>query len=352
MQLTFAQIVEHAIAIGASDIHISPNMPPVLRVDGLIREMRVSTQTAEDVANIIYSIMTQAQLELFKTTFEVKFAYETPNLTRYRVNAFTTTLGPSASLRIIPNKIVTLEELEAPHVLGSLSELENGLVLISGLAGSGKTTTLAAMIAHINGYSNKHIITIEDPIEFKHKSDKSLISQREIGASTASYAAALQSSIHEDPDIIIVDELRDYESIRLAALAAEAGCLVLTTTNANSSIQAIQSLIDAFPGDDKITICTMLANSLAGISYQRLIPKAGVAGRIAAYEIMPINSTIRDIIRNNRVRQIQELIDSNAINGLVQMNAYIQKLILRGIIREDQRASNPNEWLNQDEYEF
>jgi twitching motility protein PilT len=352
MQLSFAQIAEHAASVGASDIHISSNMPPALRVDDLIREMRVSTQTIEDVTIIISSLMTAKQLSTFKEGLEIKFTYEAPNGMRYRTNVFNTISGPAASLRIIPNKLPTLDDLDAPYILRSLVDLESGLLLIAGLAGSGKTTTIAAIIGYINRNSSRRIITIEDPIEFIHKSDKSLISQREIGTNSSSYDKALKSAVYEDPDIIVIDELQEPEHIKLALLAAEAGYLVISTTNATSYMQAIHGILNTSSEDNKAAIRNMLANSLAGIVHQKLIPKAGKSGRVAAYEVIPINPTIKSLISSNKELEIQDIIEAHAVSGMITMDTYIQKLITRGIIREDYKSNGFSHLLNSDETEF
>lgn len=348
MTLTFEQISEHAASLGASDIHLSPNVPPMVRIDGALREIRISTQTPDDIRAILSSIMTPAQEEALGQKLELNFIYDAPNRVRYRVNAFTATGELSATFRIIPSKPPTLSSLDSPYAIKAFANLERGLVIISGTIGSGKSTTLSAMIDHINRESNKHIITIEDPIEFIHKPEKSLISQRMVGVDTKSYEIAIQSALLEDPDVIVIDELRDAESITHAIMAANAGCLVLTTLNASSTSNAINHLMDP----SKPELNSLLADSLSAIITQRLIPKATGRGRVAAYEIMPATKTITELIRTNKTSDIQTTLKTMVLEGAVSMDDYIQKLVLSGSINEDQRSGAVSGAISSDDGEF
>lgn len=348
MAITFEQLSEHAASLGASDIHLSPNASPMVRIDGALREIRISTQTPDDIKSILASIMTPEQGEALRQKLELNFVYSAPNRVRYRVNAFTATGELSATFRIIPSTPPTLSSLDSPYAIKAFANLEKGLVIISGTMGSGKSTTLAAMIEHINRESNKHIITIEDPIEFIHKPEKSIISQRMVGVDTKSYEAAIQSALLEDPDVIVIDELKDADSTTHAIMAASAGCLVLTTLNASSTSNAINHIMNPL----KPELNSLLADSLSGITTQRLIPKATGRGRVAAYEIMPATNTISDLIRTNKIHEVQTTLKTMALEGAVSMEDYIQKLILSGVINEDQRSNAASGAINSDDGEF
>ncbi len=339
MTLTFQQLADHASNAGASDIHLSADMPPIIRVDGELREVRVGTLTKDDVAQMLDSIMTEQQRTIFKERLEHDFSYDVNDKLRFRVNVYNASTGPAASFRLIPYGVKSLAELQAPAVLRSFAALNKGLILVTGPTGSGKSTTLAALIDHINKSQSKHIITIEDPIEFIHKSDKCLINQREVGAQTQSFANALRSALREDPDIILVGELRDLESIRLALTAAETGHLVFATLHTSSAAQTINRIIDVFPGDDKDLVRTMLSTSLEGVVAQRLIPKANGKGRVAAFEIMVATSAIKNLIRENKIPQIHSLIQVGSKEGMVVMSDYIQNLILQGVISPEEGLS-------------
>lgn len=339
MSLTFDQLSEYAVTQGASDIHISTNLPPMVRIDGDMKAMKSAPMTLEDINNVLDHIMDPVHKEAFKNDLEADFSVSAANGVRFRVNAFNTLNGPASTMRMIPARVKTLEELKVPEILFNLSSLPKGLVLVTGPTGSGKSTTLAAMIDYINHNYHKHIITIEDPIEFVHHSDKCLINQREVGTNTKTFAKALRSALREDPDIILLGELRDLESISLALTAAETGHLVFGTLHTSSAAQTINRIIDVFPGEDKDMIRTMLSTSLEGVIAQRLLPKADSHGRVAAFEVMIANSAVKNLIRENKIPQIQSLIQVGSKDGMILMSDYVNNLVLRGLVREDQAES-------------
>lgn len=336
MSLTFDQLAEYAATQGASDIHIASNLPPMVRIDGDMKAIRSAIMTRDDINNIFINIMDDVHKTTYTQDLEVDFSASASNGMRFRINAFNTINGPAATMRMIPARVKTLQDLKSPEILLSFASLPKGLVLVTGPTGSGKSTTLAAMIDYINHNYHKHIITIEDPIEFVHKSEKCLINQREVGAHTKSFAKALRSALREDPDIILLGELRDLESISLALTAAETGHLVFGTLHTSSAAQTINRIIDVFPGEDKEMIRTMLSTSLEGVIAQRLIPKADGHGRVAAFEIMIANAAVKNLIRENKIPQIQSLIQVGSKDGMILMQDYIHNLVLRGLIREEQ----------------
>ncbi len=350
MSLSFGQISEHAISLGASDIHLSPNMPPMLRIDGVLKEIRVANQTSSDIKSLLASIMTDEQDRLLKEELELNFIYEAPSKIRYRVSIFTAMEGLSSTLRIIPSSIPTFSDLGSPYAIKSLTNLENGLIVISGGLGSGKSTTLAAMVDDINKNSIRNIITIESSAEFIHKPIKSIVSQRRVGVDTRSYRLAIQSALLEDPDVIVIDDLKNPEIIMDAVRAASIDCLVLTTINANSTSNAIHNILAPF----KTELNNLFASSLSAIINQRLIPKAIGHGRVAAYEIMPGTTNTCKMIIDNKISEIQSAIKSMASEGAISMEDYIQNLVICGSIKEDQRYSKfwANRVISSDDAEF
>ncbi|MFO0388618.1 MAG: type IV pilus twitching motility protein PilT [Alphaproteobacteria bacterium] len=317
----------------ASDLHLSTNNPPYLRIHGEMVPYKTAPLTTDDIKLMLYSIMTEQQRSDYERDLEIDFAISFGQDMRFRVNAFTTMNGPAAVMRTIPNNILSLEQLGAPEVLKKLSMLHKGLVLLTGPTGSGKSTTLAAMVDHINANEAKHIITIEDPIEFLHVSKKSLINQREVGRSTKSFARALKSALREDPDVILVGELRDIETIQLALTAAETGHLVLGTLHTNSAPKTIDRIIDVFPAEDKEMVRAMLSVSLEGVVTQALLKRKD-GGRVAVHEIMLGTPAVRNLIREGKVPQLYSLIQMGSKLGMRTMKESVYNLLEEGIVTE------------------
>lgn len=322
----------------ASDLHLSTGNPPILRVHGEIMPYKTDVMTSDTVKQMLYSIMTEQQRSEYERDLEFDFAISFGDNMRFRVNAFNTLNGPAAVLRTIPTHIQSLEEVGAPEILKRLCGLRKGLILVTGPTGSGKSTTLAAMIDYINANEAKHIITIEDPIEFIHTSKKALINQREVGKSTRSFAKALKSALREDPDIILVGELRDIETIQLALTAAETGHLVLGTLHTNSAPKTVDRIIDVFPANDKEMVRAMLSVSLEAVVTQLLL-KRKEGGRVATHEIMLATPAMRNLIRENKVPQLYSLIQIGSKLGMVTMKDSVYALMNKGIITEQTARS-------------
>ncbi len=326
------KILTYAKKQKCSDIHISTGSAPMLRIDGDISVIPdAPTLDQNAVMVILNSIMNDVQKKIYAEKLELDFSIKIVGDLRFRVNAFRTIYGPAAVFREIPTEIKSLSMLSAPEVIRSMASFKKGLVLVVGPTGSGKSTTLAAIIDQINSNSAHHIITIEDPVEFVHKNKKSLINQREVGNSTLSFSNALRSALREDPDVILVGELRDVETIHLALTAAETGHLVLGTLHTSSSAQTINRIIDVFPSEDKPVIRTMLSTSIKAIVSQRLLKKEG-GGRCAAYEIMIANSSIRNLIREDKIPQMNSIIELSKKSGMCLMKDSINDLVIKGII--------------------
>jgi twitching motility protein PilT len=317
----------------ASDLHLSTGNPPILRVHGEMMPHKSDPLTAEAIKTMLYSIMTEQQRADYERDFELDFAISFGENLRFRVNAFNTFGGPAAALRIIPSRIQTLDELETPQILKHLCQLRKGMILVTGPTGSGKSTTQAAMVNHINTTESRHIITIEDPIEFVHHSQKSLINQREVGKNTKSFARALRSALREDPDVILVGELRDIESIQLALTAAETGHLVLGTLHTNSAAKTIDRIIDVFPAEDKEMVRAMLSVSLEAVITQTLLKRKD-KGRVAAHEIMLGTAAVRNLIREGKIPQLYSMIQMGSKLGMQTMRDSVFDLMNRGVIVE------------------
>lgn len=332
------QLTAYALERGASDIHLQSGIQPMLRIDGGMTEINVGAIGKEEMLTMLHGIMTEQQKKTYEEEKDIDFSISPTSDCRFRVNAFYTIDGPAAVLRAIPAKIMTLSDLQAPPIIDFFTKLPKGLVLVTGPTGSGKSTTLAAMVDYINQNYDKRIITIEDPIEFVHKSKKSLISQREVGANTLSFARALKSALREDPDVIMVGEMRDIETISLALTAAETGHLVFGTLHTSSAAQTINRIIDIFPAEDKPMIRTMLSTSLEGVIAQKLIKKATGNGRVAAFEIMIANRAIRNLIRENKIPQISSIIQIGIKEGMVLMRDYVHDLVAKGIVNAQDAA--------------
>lgn len=317
----------------ASDLHLSTGNPPILRVQGEMIPYKTGALAADDVKRMLYSIMTEQQRSDYERDLEIDFAISLTNEMRFRVNAFNTIAGPAAVMRTIPNDVLSLEGVGAPDVLKKLCVLPKGLILVTGPTGSGKSTTLAAMVDYINSNDGKHIITIEDPIEFIHKSKKSLINQREVGKNTHSFARALRSALREDPDVILVGELRDIETTQLALTAAETGHLVMATMHTNSAPKTIDRIIDMFPANDKEMVRAMLSVSLEAVITQALLRRKE-GGRVAAHEIMLGSPAVRNLIREGKVPQLNSLIQIGSKIGMITMKDSVYALLEKGVITE------------------
>jgi twitching motility protein PilT len=323
---------EYLITEMGSDLHLSTGCVPMIRKDGdMVVIPGTNKSSAEEIMGILNSLMNESQKEYYKNELEIDFSAQIGDKTRFRINAFRTINGPAAVMREIPVNIRTLSALHAPEILRPIVTSAKGLVLVVGPTGSGKSTTLAAMIDYINETDSTHIITIEDPVEFIHTNKKSMINQREVGSSTLSFNGALRSALREDPDVILVGELRDIETVRLALTAAETGHLVLATLHTSSAAQTINRIIDVFPPEDKALARSMLSVSLRAIISQRLVKKVD-GGRCAAFEIMIANSSIRNLIREDKIPQINSVIELSKKQGMCQMKDSLHELLNRGFI--------------------
>ncbi len=310
-----------------SDLHLVSGNPPRLRLYGEIHPVKYRVLTTRETTDLLYEIMPAHLIPVFESTGGVDFAYEIPDVSRFRVNAFRHLDGIGAVFRSIPNTIQSLEQLKLPSVLKSLSHQSKGLILITGPTGSGKSTTMAAMIDNINSIRNGHIITIEDPVEFVHKNKKCLMSQREINSHTDSFSAALHNALREDPDVILLGEMRDLETISLALTAAEMGILVFATLHTNGAAAAIDRIINAFPPGEEPYIRAMLSTSLCGIIAQQLVKTADNKGRIAAFEILLNNTATANIIREGKTEQLENIIQGGALQGMLGIDTSLRRLL-------------------------
>ncbi|MGB0504345.1 MAG: type IV pilus twitching motility protein PilT, partial [Thalassolituus sp.] len=308
---------------GASDLHLSADMPPMIRVDGDVRRINLPALAHKDVHALVYDIMNDKQRKDFEEFLETDFSFEVPGVARFRVNAFNHNRGAGAVFRTIPAKVVTMDQLGMGQVFKDLAMINRGIVLVTGPTGSGKSTTLAAMVDYINETKFDHILTVEDPIEFVHESKKSLVNQREVHRDTLGFNEALRSALREDPDVILVGELRDLETIRLALTAAETGHVVFGTLHTSSAAKTIDRIVDVFPAEEKAMVRSMLSESLQGVVSQALLKKNG-GGRIAAHEIMIGTPAIRNLIREDKVAQMYSSIQTGASHGMQTMDQCLQ----------------------------
>lgn len=329
------QLLEHSVNNKASDLHLSANSPAMCRIDGDIIKINTDLLDSRQIEAMVTSVMNERQLAQFKAELEVDFSFAVPGLARFRANVFMQQHGPAAVFRTIPDRVLSLEELNAPEILGRISEYPRGLVLVTGPTGSGKSTTLAAMVDYINRRYPYHVLTIEDPIEFVHENKMSLINQREVHRDTHSFSNALRVSLREDPDVILVGELRDLETIRLALTAAETGHLVFGTLHTTSAPKTIDRIIDVFPGDEKSMVRSMLSESLRAVVSQILIKKPN-GGRVAAHEIMLATPAIKNLIREDKVAQMYSSIQTGAAIGMQTMEQALNRLAENGEINHDQ----------------
>ncbi|MEE9397933.1 MAG: type IV pilus twitching motility protein PilT [Methylococcales bacterium] len=329
--MDITELLAFSVKNNASDLHLSAGLPPMIRVDGDIRRINVPAMEHKEVHALIYDIMNDKQRRDYEELLETDFSFELPGVARFRVNAFNQDRGSSAVFRTIPSKVLTLEDLATPKFFAEVTKHPRGLVLVTGPTGSGKSTTLAAMIDHINANDYAHILTIEDPIEFVHQSKKSLINQREVHRDTLGFSEALRSALREDPDIILVGEMRDLETIRLALTAAETGHLVFGTLHTTSAAKTIDRIIDVFPAAEKDMIRSMLSESLQAVIAQTLLKKIG-GGRTAAHEIMVGTPAIRNLIREGKIAQMYSAIQTGRKDGMQTLDQNLQELIEKGLI--------------------
>lgn len=337
--MDISDLLAFSVKNKASDLHLSAGLPPMIRVHGDIRKINVPALAHSDVHDMVYDIMSDGQRKVYEETLECDFSFEIPNLARFRVNAFNHQRGAGAVFRTIPSKILTLEQLNCPAIFKDIADTPRGLCLVTGPTGSGKSTTLAAMIDYINDKEFGHILTVEDPIEFVHTSKKCLINQREVGTHTLSFNNALRSALREDPDVILVGELRDLETIRLALTAAETGHMVFGTLHTSSAAKTIDRIIDVFPAAEKEMVRSMLSESLRAVISQTLCKTKDEQGRVAAHEIMIGTPAIRNLIRESKIPQMYSAIQTGQNVGMQTLDQNLQDLVKRNIISANEARS-------------
>jgi twitching motility protein PilT len=342
--MDIAQLLAFGVKQGASDLHLSAGLPPMIRVDGDIRRINVPEMDHKQVHDMIYDIMSDKQRKDFEEFFETDFSFEIPGLARFRVNAFNHNRGAGGVFRTIPSKILSLEDLQAPKIFQDISEFPRGIVLVTGPTGSGKSTTLAAMVDYKNDNEYGHILTVEDPIEFVHESKKCLVNQREVHRDTLGFNEALRSALREDPDTILVGEMRDLETIRLALSAAETGHLVFGTLHTSSAAKTIDRIVDVFPAAEKSMVRSMLSESLKAVIAQTLMKKIG-GGRVAAHEIMIGTPAIRNLIREDKVAQMYSAIQTGQNVGMQTLDQNLKDLLASGVVAKEEamrKAAHPD----------
>ena len=343
--MDIAQLLAFGVKQGASDLHLSAGLPPMIRVDGDIRRINVPEMDHKQVHDMIYDIMSDKQRKDYEEFMETDFSFEIPGLARFRVNAFNHNRGSGSVFRTIPSKILSLEDLNAPKIFQEISEYPRGIVLVTGPTGSGKSTTLAGMVGYKNDSEYGHILTVEDPIEFVHESKKCLVNQREVHRDTLGFNEALRSALREDPDTILVGEMRDLETIRLALSAAETGHLVFGTLHTSSAAKTIDRIVDVFPAAEKAMVRSMLSESLKAVISQTLLKKIG-GGRVAAHEIMIGTPAIRNLIREDKVAQMYSAIQTGQNVGMQTLDQNLKGLLASGVIAKDEamrKAAHPDQ---------
>src|SRR5438046_4504566 len=332
MAVDIAQLLAFAVKNNASDLHLSSGVPPMIRVDGDMKRINMPPLSHKEVHSMVYDIMNDKQRKAYEEFFETDFSFEIPKLARFRVNAFNQNRGAGAVFRNIPSVILSLDDLNAPKTFKDLCMLPRGLVLVTGPTGSGKSTTLAGMVNHCNDNRPDHIITIEDPIEFVHESKRCLVNQREVHRDTLGFTEALRSALREDPDVILVGEMRDLETIRLALTAAETGHLVFGTLHTSSAAKTVDRIVDVFPAAGKEMVRSMLSESLIGVISQTLCKTKDGSGRVAAHEIMLGTAAIRNLIRENKVAQMYSSIQTGNSIGMQTLDQNLADLVRRNIV--------------------
>jgi len=343
--MDIAQLLAFGVKQGASDLHLSAGLPPMIRVDGDIRRINVPEMDHKQVHDMIYDIMSDKQRKDYEEFLETDFSFQIPGLARFRVNAFNHNRGAGGVFRTIPSKILSLEDLGAPKIFQEISEYPRGIVLVTGPTGSGKSTTLAGMVDYKNDTEYGHILTVEDPIEFVHESKKCLVNQREVHRDTLGFNEALRSALREDPDTILVGEMRDLETIRLALSAAETGHLVFGTLHTSSAAKTIDRIVDVFPAAEKSMVRSMLSESLKAVISQTLLKKIG-GGRVAAHEIMIGTPAIRNLIREDKVAQMYSAIQTGQSVGMVTLDQNLKGLLAQGVVSKDEaqkKAAHPDQ---------
>ena len=336
--MDIGELLAFGVKNGSSDMHLSAGEPPMIRVDGDMRRINVPTMDHKDVHDMVYDIMNDKQRKDYEEFLECDFSFEIPGLARFRVNAFNQNRGSGAVFRTIPSEILSLEQLGAPPIFKEIADTPRGVVLVTGPTGSGKSTTLAAMVNHKNETEYGHILTVEDPIEFVHQSKKCLINQREVHRDTLGFNEALRSALREDPDVILVGEMRDLETIRLALSAAETGHLVFGTLHTSSAAKTIDRVVDVFPAAEKDMIRAMLSESLKSVISQTLLKKSG-GGRVAAHEIMMGTPAIRNLIRENKIAQMYSAIQTGQQFGMKTLDQDLQQLVQKNVVTRQEALS-------------
>ena len=346
--MDISDLLAFSVKNKASDLHLSSGLPPMIRVHGDVRKINLPALDHAQVQAMVFEVMSDGQRKTFEETLECDFSFEIPNLSRFRVNAFNQNRGAGAVFRTIPSVVLTLDELKAPKIFKEIAETPRGLVLVTGPTGSGKSTTLAAMVDYVNENDQGHILTVEDPIEFVHTSKKCLINQREVGTHTQSFANALRAALREDPDVILVGEMRDLETIRLALSAAETGHLVFGTLHTSSAAKTIDRVVDVFPAAEKEMVRSMLSESLRAVISQTLCKTNDGEGRVAAHEIMIGTPAIRNLIRENKLAQMYSAIQTGQNVGMQTLDQGLQVLVSRGVISAGEarkKAANKDSFL-------
>ena len=346
--MDISELLAFSVKNKASDLHLSAGLPPMIRVHGDVRRINLPPLEHKEVHGMIYDIMNDSQRKTFDEHLEVDFSFDLPGLARFRVNAFNQDRGAAAVLRTIPSRVLSLEELQTPKIFADFSLKPRGLVLVTGPTGSGKSTTLAAMVDHVNNHLYGHVLTIEDPIEFVHESRKCLINQREVGPHTLSFSNALRSALREDPDVVLVGELRDLETIRLALTAAETGHLVFGTLHTSSAAKTIDRVVDVFPAAEKEMVRAMLSESLVAVISQTLLKVKDGSGRVAAHEIMVGTPAIRNLIRENKIAQMYSMIQTGSQFGMQTLDQCLIDLVRRnavGVAEARQYAKQPEAFV-------